>query len=187
MMIRMMLLVLVAMFSPPGGALAQEPPAPPAAESVEYTLAPGDRIRVSVYGEESLSGEYVISSSGNLLFPLVGNLPATEKTVEALQAALTAALADGYLKEPRVTIQVVAFRPFYILGEVARPGDYPVSTGLTLQQAVSQAGGFTYRANTRKIYIKHANEATERMIDLRKEAPPIVRAGDTIRVAERHF
>lgn len=187
MMIRMMLLVLSTLFSLTMPVSAQETPAPRAPESVEYTLAPGDRIRVSVYGEDSLTGDYVISSSGNLLFPLVGNLPATEKTVEALQAALTAALADGYLKEPRVTIQVVAFRPFYILGEVARPGDYPVSTGLTLQQAVSQAGGYTYRANTRKIYLKRATETSERLIDLRKDTPPIVRAGDTIRVAERHF
>ncbi len=158
-----------------------------AAESLEYTLAPGDRIRIAVFGEEALTGDFVISSSGNLLFPLVGNLGASSKTVEELQAALTAALADGYLKDPRVTIQVVAFRPFYILGEVARPGDYPVSTGLTLAQAVSQAGGYSYRANTRKIFIKRANDTTERLIDLRKAGPVIVRAGDTIRIAERHF
>lgn len=187
-MIRMMLLLtLITMAGLPTPGRAQAPAAPAASESIEYTLAPGDRIRVSVFGEDSLSGEYVISSSGNLLFPLIGNLPATDKTVEALQASVTAALADGYLREPRVTIQVVAFRPFYILGEVARPGDYPVSTGLTIEQAVSQAGGYTYRANTRKIYIKRANETSERLIDLRKASPPIVRAGDTIRVAERHF
>lgn len=187
-MIRMMLLLALAtMFGPPTPAVAQDKTVPGAAESVEYTLAPGDRIRVSVFGEDSLTGDYVISSSGNLLFPLVGNLPATDKTVEALQAAVTAALADGYLKDPRVTIQVVAFRPFYILGEVTRPGDYPVSTGLTLDQAVSQAGGYTYRANTRKVFLKRANETSERLIDLRKDNPPVIRAGDTIRIAERHF
>ncbi|GGI67591.1 polysaccharide export protein [Polymorphobacter multimanifer] len=166
-------------------ALAQD--APVAAESLEYTLAPGDRIRISVFGEDGLTGDYVITSGGNLSFPLVGNLAASNKTVEELQTALKTALADGYLKDPRVTIQVVAFRPFYILGEVARPGDYPVSTGLTIAQAVSQAGGYSYRANTRKIFIKRANEAAERLIDVRKGGPIIVRAGDTIRIAERHF
>lgn len=187
-MIRMMLLlIVVAMLRLPGPALAQDTAAQSAAEALDYTLAAGDRVHVSVFGEDSLTGDYVISSSGNLLFPLVGNLPATDKTVEQLQAAVTTALADGFLKEPRVTIQVLSFRPFYILGEVARPGDYPVSTGLTLEQAVSRAGGYTYRANTKKIYLKRANETKEQLIDLRKAGPPIVRAGDTIRVAERHF
>ncbi len=187
MMIGLKSLILVFAI---GGAIpvaASAQQAPVTAESLEYTLAPGDRIRIAIFGEEALTGDYVITSGGNLSFPLVGNLAASNKTVEELQTALTAALADGYLKDPRVTIQVVAFRPFYILGEVARPGDYPVSTGLTLAQAVSQAGGYSYRANTRKIFIKRANETAERLIDLRKSGPVIVRAGDTIRIAERHF
>lgn len=155
--------------------------------SIEYTLAPGDRIRVIVFGEETLTGEYVITSGGNLSFPLVGNLRATDKTVEQLQTALAASLAEGYLNNPRVNIQVISFRPFYVLGEVNRPGEYPVSTGLTLQQAVASAGGYTYRANTRRVYLKRANETEERLLDLRDPAPIIVRAGDTIRIRERHF
>lgn len=153
----------------------------------EYTLAPGDKIRIIVFGEDNLSGDYAITSAGNLSFPLLGNIAVNGKTVEDLQTALTIALADGYLKVPRVSIQVVSFRPFYILGEVARPGEYAVSTGLTLQQAVATASGYTYRANTRKVYVRRANETAETLIDLRRSGPIVIRAGDTIRIPERHF
>lgn len=174
------------------GSVQRSAPAPVTAAGTvtsedEYTLSAGDKVRVIVFGEETLTGDYVITSGGNLTFPLVGNLPATKRTVEQLQTALAAALADGYINNPRVSIQVVSFRPFYILGEVSRPGEYPVSTGLTLQQAVASAGGYTYRANNRRVFLKRANETQERLIDLRDGQPVVVRAGDTIRVGERHF
>lgn len=153
----------------------------------EYSLAPGDKLRVIVFGEDTLTGEYVITSGGNLSFPLVGNLKATDKTVEQLQTALASALNDGYLNNARVSIQVISFRPFYILGEVNRPGEYPVSTGLTLQQAVASAGGYTYRANSRRVFVKRANATDERLYDLRDPKQIIIRAGDTIRISERHF
>ena len=91
------------------------------------------------------------------------------------------------MKNPRVSMQVISFRPFYILGEVNKPGEYPVSTGLTLEQAVASAGGYTYRANTRRISVKRATETSEKLIDLRKDPVVIIRAGDTIRIKERHF
>lgn len=153
----------------------------------EYTLAPGDKIRVIVFGEETLTGEYVITSGGNLTFPLVGNLRVTDKTVEQLQTALAASLADGYVNNPRVSIQVISFRPFYVLGEVNRPGEYPVATGLTLQQAVAAAGGYTYRANLKRAFLKRANRTQEELMDLRNGKPIVIHAGDTIRIGERHF
>lgn len=156
-------------------------------QAMEYTLAPGDKIRVVVFGEDTLTGDYVITSSGNLSFPLVGNLKATGATVESLQALLATALSNGYMNNPRVNIQIVSFRPFYILGEVNRPGEYPVSTGLTLEQAVASAGGYTYRANTRSVFVKHATETQEQLVDLRDKPAIIIRAGDTIRIRERHF
>lgn len=156
-------------------------------QDIQYTLAPGDKVHVIVFGEETLTGDYAITSGGNLSFPLVGNLKATDKTVEQLQAILATALNDGYVNNPRVSIQVLSFRPFYILGEVNRPGEYPVSTGLTLQQAVASAGGYTYRANSKRVYLKRAGETRERLIDLRANPDIVVRAGDTIRISERHF
>lgn len=186
------MLMLLATFAV---AACASVPVPSAAQSAsasvdpdaEYRLSAGDKVRVIVFGEETLTGEYVITSGGNLTFPLIGNLPATDKTVEQLQAAVSTALADGYVNNPRVSIQVVSFRPFYILGEVNRPGEYPVSTGLTLEQAVASAGGFTYRANTKRAFLKRASETQERPIEVRGASPVIVRAGDTIRILERHF
>jgi polysaccharide export outer membrane protein len=172
-----------------GPAQAAQAPASPVASpaDLEYRLAPGDRIRVIVFGEESLTGEYAINSSGLLSFPLVGNINASNQTVEGLQTLLTQALANGYLLDPKVNVQIVSFRPFFILGEVNRPGNYPAATGMTLEQAVASAGGFTYRANTKKVYLKAATETQERLINLRESANIIIRAGDTVRVAERHF
>lgn len=161
--------------------------APVTSRDDEYTLAPGDKIHVIVFGEETLTGDYVLTSGGNLTFPLVGNLRATDKTVEQLQAALATALGDGYINNPRVSIQVVSFRPFYILGEVTRPGEYPVSTGLTLQQAIASAGGYTYRANNKRAFLKRANDTKEQLLDLRGGQPIVIHAGDTIRIGERHF
>ncbi len=157
------------------------------APDAEYRLAPGDKIRVNVFGEETLSGDFAITSAGNLTFPLVGNVPATGQTVEQLQEALRTRLADGYVRDPKVSIQVVNFRPYYILGEVNRPGEYPASTGLTLEQAVAAAGGYTYRANTRSAFMKHATETSERPVEVRGNAAIIIQAGDTIRIRERHF
>ena len=156
-------------------------------QDTEYRLSSGDRIHVIVFGEETLTGDYVITSGGNLTFPLIGNLQAGNKTVEQLQAALSTALNDGYVNNPRVSIQVVSFRPFYILGEVNRPGEYPVSTGLTLQQAVASAGGYTYRANLKRAFVKRATQTQERLIDLGGNKTVIIHAGDTIRIGERHF
>jgi len=164
--------------------------APAAASTVpdaEYRLAPGDKIRVNVFGEETLSGDFAITSAGNLTFPLVGNVPASGKTVEQLQDAVRTQLADGYIRDPKVSIQVVSFRPYYILGEVNRPGEYPASTGLTLEQAVAAAGGYTYRANTRSALMKRATDTSERPVEVRGKDAIVIRAGDTIRIRERHF
>lgn len=158
-----------------------------ASADTEYKLSAGDKLRVSVFGEDTLTGDYIITSSGNLTFPLIGNLAASGQTVEQLQAAIARSLADGYVRDPRVTIQVISFRPFYILGEVNRPGEYPVSTGLTLEQAVASAGGYTYRANTKRAYLKRANDSEAELVDVRGNRPIIIRAGDTIRIRERHF
>ena len=173
----------------PTASMVSATSAPNIASAIEdeYTLAPGDKVHVIVFGEETLTGDYVITSGGNLTFPLIGNLHATDKTVEGLQAAIAKSLADGYVNNPRVSIQVISFRPFYILGEVNKPGEYPVSTGLTLQQAVASAGGYTYRANSKRAYLKRANETSEQLLDLRMGKTVVVHAGDTIRISERHF
>ena len=151
-----------------------------------YTLDSGDKIRVVVYGEESLNGEYSVGPAGDVAFPLIGNLPAKGKSVAELQSAIAAKLASGYILDPRVSVEVLSFRPFYILGEVNRPGQYPYATDLSVEQAVATAGGYTYRASKSKIFIRHVGKG-EVEYKLGKGKIVWVRPGDSIRVGERYF
>lgn len=161
--------------------------APDAAEGDAYLLGPGDKVRITVFGQPTLSGEYSVTGKGEIAFPLVGNVAASGATVEQFQETLRERLAAGYFDDPRVSAEILDYRPFYILGEVNNPGKYPYAIGLTLDQAVAAAGGFTYRANTRKIYVKRALVTQEWLVDIKKRASYPVRPGDTIRVGERFF
>lgn len=152
-----------------------------------YTLGPGDKLRITVFGEETLTGEYSVTGAGDVSFPLVGNIPAANRTVEELQAELTTRLGSGYLSDPRVSAEIINYRPYYILGEVTRPGQYDFSVGMTIEQAVAAAGGFTYRANDKRVFLKRATDTREGIVDLRKNGSFPIRPGDTIRVGERFF
>lgn len=165
-------------------------PAPQAAaETVghanSYSLGPGDKIKVVVYDEDELSGEYVVSPAGSISLPLAGDILVGGLSVASAQDNIKHALQPKYLKDARVSIELLSLRPFFILGEVEKPGQYPYSAGLTVLDAVATAGGFTYRANTHKLLIKHANETQERAYPL--DPSTSVSAGDTIRIQERHF
>jgi len=149
-----------------------------------YRLAPDDRLKIIVYGEDDLSGEYLVGSDGNLSFPLIGMVKATGLTLAEVQAALTTRLGAGYLNSPKVSADIVAYRPFYILGEVNKAGQYPYRVGLTVNAAVATAGGFTYRANHKSIAIQHAGAGEEK---IRLTPDLLVNPGDTIRVLERFF
>lgn len=168
-------------------ALAVESPATAsAAEAPAYILGTGDKIRITVFGEPKLDGEYVVSSTGVVSFPLIGNIQARGLTVEAMQEDIRSKLAAGYLKDPRVSTEVLNYRPFYILGEINKPGEYPFVNGITVQQAVAMAGGFSYRANTRRVFIKRALDTSERPVEIKGVAVTLS-PGDTIRVGERFF
>jgi polysaccharide export outer membrane protein len=157
----------------------------PAALMADYRLGAGDKVRVSVYNEPSLSGEYWINPDGTLSLPLIGSVPARDKPVADVAAETRARLADGYLREPVVAMEVVAFRPFYILGEVAAPGQYPYASGMSAMKAVALARGFTPRANRAVVRIRGDGAASEANYRLTPEL--IVRPGDTIRIGERFF
>lgn len=160
-------------------------PAPVQRVIPEYRLGSGDKVRVIVFGEEALSGEFFVGGSGKVSFPLIGDIPAAGGTVTEFQAAIAAKLSEGYLKEPRVSAEVLNYRPFYILGEVNRPGEYPYTNSLTVMNAVATAQGFTYRADTKKVYVKRANETKEQSYPLTSSTQ--VAPGDTIRIGERFF
>lgn len=151
----------------------------------EYRLGNADRLKVTVYGEPELSGEFVIDGQGTLSLPLIGELDVGGMTVREFQRMAEARLSDGYLREPRVSAEVINYRPFYILGEVARPGEYPYTNGLTVMNAIATAEGFTYRANKRYIMIKGVNDNDEMRVELTPTTK--VQPGDTIRIMERFF
>jgi polysaccharide export outer membrane protein len=152
-----------------------------------YQLGAGDKVRITVFGEETLTGQYSVTGAGQISFPLIGNVPAAGLSVEQLQDSIRGRLAAGYLKDPRVSAEITDYRPYFILGEVNRPGQYPFSIGLTIEQAVAAAGGFTYRANTKRVFMKRALDTSERLVDMRSSPAVRVRPGDTIRVGERFF
>ncbi|MFZ3485064.1 polysaccharide biosynthesis/export family protein [Sphingomonas sp. 3-13AW] len=177
-------LLVLALSAPPG--IAQVAPAPgTSAVAADYRLGAGDKLRISVYDEEGMTGEYQVSELGIISFPLVGDYPAGGKTVPQLRAELERRLGNGLLNEPKVTAEVIAFRPFYILGEVNKPGMYPFTPGLTLYSAVATAQGFTYRANARKVMITRAGETRETKVKV--TADTRIQPGDTIRIREKIF
>jgi polysaccharide export outer membrane protein len=151
----------------------------------EYRLGPGDQLRITVFGETDLTGQYVVNSQGAIAFPLVGEVQAQGKTLNEFGAALTEALQGGYVRQPNVAVEVLNYRPFFILGEVRTPGTYPYSANLTVLNAVATAQGFTYRADQDRVFIKHAGEDRERAYRLTSTTP--VRPGDTVRIGERLF
>lgn len=150
-----------------------------------YKLGTGDRLRITVFGEEDLTGEFDIDGTGVVAFPLIGNTLAAGVDVRALEKRIEDKLSDGYLMNPRVSIEVMNFRPFFILGEVNEPGSYPYVNGLTVINAVALAGGFTHRARTDTVIITRGKGEKKEEIEAGEDA--LVLPGDSIRVKERFF
>lgn len=152
--------------------------------NVDYTLGSGDKLRVIVYGEPDLSGEFDISGSGTVALPLIGQVRAQGLTLSQFETAIENALEQGYLNEPRVSVEVLNYRPFYIYGEVGEAGQYPYSSGMTVLNAIAVAGGYTYRAANDRVYITRGkgNEVEYPASQAVKILP-----GDVIRVPERFF
>ena len=184
-----LLVLLLACIGLSAGLSAQAARASDAEEAVRvtpaYRLGADDKIRVITYGEDSLSGDFLVGGAGKVSLPLVGEVQAAGKTIPEFQNEVEAAFRNGYLNDPHVSVEVLTYRPYYILGEVQKPGEYPYSNGLTVLNAVATANGFTYRANTKKVFIKRANSAKEEKYPLSSTTP--VAPGDTIRIAERYF
>ncbi|MCF8469508.1 MAG: polysaccharide export protein [Parvibaculum sp.] len=151
---------------------------------IDYKLGSGDRLRVIVFGEEDLSGEFDVSGSGNVALPLVGQVRAEGLTLSQFEDAVGTKLRDGYLTNPRVSVEVMNYRPFYIYGEVGNPGQYPYTSGMTVLNAVAVAGGYSYRANHDRVYITRG-EVNEKEYPASQTVP--VLPGDVVRVPERFF
>ena len=159
--------------------------AAPAPHDMPYRLDAGDRLRVVVYGEEGLTNTYSISAGGTITMPLIGAVPARGRTPQGLAADITARLRNGFIREPSVAVEVESYRPFFILGEVQAPGQYPYVPNMTAESAVAIAGGFSPRARKDRVTITHTDASgTSRMI-----MPPgtPISPGDTVVVGERWF
>lgn len=152
---------------------------------MDYQLGTGDQIKITVFGHEDLSGQFEIDGTGAISMPLIGQITALGETTQSLEQTITAKLSDGYLLDPSVSAEVINYRPFFILGEVSRPGEYPYASGLTVLNAVAAAGGFSYRANKRTVFIK-AYEG-DKEVAYQLNAQVMVQPGDTIRIGERIF
>ncbi|MDE0880682.1 MAG: polysaccharide export protein [Sphingomonas bacterium] len=150
-----------------------------------YRLAATDKVRINVFNEPTLSGEFTVPSDGQIAFPLVGQVDAGGKTAAELSDALAARLANGYLRDPKVTTEVLTFRPFYVLGEVNKAGELPYTPGLTVDQAIASAQGFTYRANKNFVLLTRQGSNQEVKVPV---GPALkIYPGDTVKVVERYF
>jgi polysaccharide export outer membrane protein len=160
--------------------------APTTAVAQEYRVGSGDGLRLIFYGEDKLNAEYRVGGDGRLALPLVGEIQAGGLTVPELQDAIQSAYArGGFLLNPKVAVEIIEYRPFFVLGEVNAPGQYPFIPGMTVRQAIATAKGYTYRAKQGTAMITHWGEHTEMAYDLGPGSA--VAPGDTIRVPERHF
>jgi polysaccharide export outer membrane protein len=168
---------------PIGGSEAAVQQAANAAQ--DYQLANGDKVHISVFNEANLSGDYVVAPDGTITLPLAGQVKAAGLTIPQLQQSVVKTLSQGYVQNPNVTIASTDLRPFYILGEVNKPGRYSYEPNLTVMAAVATAQGFTYRADQSDVYIRHARDPSEKQYDLTSTIA--VQPGDTIRISERYF
>ena len=148
-----------------------------------YKLGPSDDIRVTVFGEDDLSGTFGLDGNGRISLPLAGDVLLKDMTVSRAEQEIAQVLRGDYLKSPRVSVEVLKYRPFYILGEVKRPGSYPYVAGMNLSNAVALGGGFTYRADKSTILVTRGDSEPY----LAPETSATILPGDVIEVKERFF
>jgi polysaccharide export outer membrane protein len=160
---------------------------PVASAATSYMLGSGDKLRITVFNEPNLTGEFNVSDTGTIAFPLIGRVDVNGKSAQEAQEMIRVMLADGYLNAPQVSLEVTKYRPYYIYGEIVRSGEYPFASGLTAQQAIASAGGYSYRASRRYVYLRRGNQAAEARLDFKSNPLIFVMPGDTLRIGERHF
>ena len=150
-----------------------------------YKLGVGDKVRVTVFGEKDLSGDFDVNDQGEVTLPLIGSVRVAGKTVGDAETFITSSYGKNYLVNPHINLQVMNYRPFFILGEVKNPGSYAYINGMTIVNAVALAGGYTPRANTRGIEVKRGANPSGGDVAVNEDAG--VLPGDIIRIPERFF
>jgi polysaccharide export outer membrane protein len=178
-----LLRVLLAGFLTLAATIAPRPG--DAQDASAYRLGTGDKIRVTVFGEKDLSGDFDVNDQGVVALPLIGPTKLAGKTISEAETQITASYGKDYLVNPRVNVEVLNYRPFFILGEVQKPGSYPYVNGMTVVNAVALAGGYTPRAKRDHIMVKRAAKAGAGEQEVSEDAA--ILPGDVIRVPERFF
>jgi polysaccharide biosynthesis/export protein len=151
-----------------------------------YTLDSGDRLRVVVFGQDGLTNSYVVDASGDIAMPLIGSVVARGLTTDQLSQRLSDLLRQGFIREPHVAVEIEAYRPFFILGEVNQPGQYPYVANMTVETAVAIAGGFGPRGERKSVIISR-NYGNGQLLRFRTPITAQIQPGDTIQVQERWF
>jgi polysaccharide export outer membrane protein len=150
-----------------------------------YTLAAGDRLRIIVFSQDTLSNSYAVDGSGHISMPLIGLVAAQGRSTHDLEREIETKLRGGFLREPKVSVEVEAFRPFFVLGEITTAGQYPYVNGMTIQNAIAIAGGYTPRAEKGRADLTRVIDGYPTTYSVPAEQP--VRPGDTVTVRERFF
>lgn len=156
----------------------------PAALQRVYRIGIGDKLKISVYGEDNLSGPVEVNAFGQVSLPLIGEMPATGMALNEFRDSVSRRLADGYIKNPKVTVEMTNYRPIYVHGEVKNGGEFQFKNGVSLRDVVAMAGGYTYRADQSYLYIGREGEPD---VAVRLPADVPVLPGDNIRIPERFF
>ena len=167
------------------GSMLPRPAEAQGSQGAAYRLGTGDKVRVTVYNEPTLSGDFDVTDQGMVSLGLIGPVEIGGKTIPEAEALITQRYGKDYLVNPRVNVEVLNYRPFFILGEVTKPGSYPYVNGMTVVNAVALAGGYTPRANKDRIYVKRA--ANPGAGEQRVQEDAVILPGDVVRVAERFF
>ncbi|HUJ47753.1 MAG TPA: polysaccharide biosynthesis/export family protein [Rhizomicrobium sp.] len=150
-----------------------------------YRLGTGDKVRVTVYGEDDLGGEFEIDGNGAISLPLIGEVTAAGESASSLEQQIATKLADGYLQNPRVSVAISTYRPFYVIGQVNRPGQFPYVNGMSALNAVALAGGYTTQANEGTIYVRRNGSPREE--ELPADQMTSILPGDVVRVPQSTF
>jgi polysaccharide export outer membrane protein len=188
MLRRLFVLFAVAIALAACAGSSSEGPASPVAKveagGEDYRLGPEDKVKVTVFGEADLSGEFVVDSSGVLAAPFLGQITVKGMTLREFEKAYAFKLREAQiLRDPRVSAEVTSFRPIYVLGEVKKPGQYAYVSGMTVQKAVALAEGYTYRASESTVEITRGGKK------FKLDVSPVTKVfpGDEIRIPERFF
>jgi polysaccharide export outer membrane protein len=174
-------------YSRPVGAVASPVvyAAPESSYDAQYRLDAGDKLRVVVYGQEGLTNSYAIDAGGAITMPLIGSVHARGLTPAGLAASITGRLRNGFIREPSVAVEIEAYRPFFILGEVLAPGQYPYVPNMSVESAVAIAGGFSPRAKRDAVTLTHTTKDGAFRAEVPLGTP--MSPGDTVMIGERWF